>query len=40
MTCVLAAAMEAVMSNGSDDDALPCVPVTDVAIETMSAVGG
>ncbi len=37
---VLTAAMEAVMSNGTDDDALPRVPVTDVVIETMSAVGG
>jgi hypothetical protein len=40
LPCVLAAAMEAVMSNGLDNDALPRVPVTDVAIETMSAVGG
>ncbi len=36
---VLTAATEAVMTNGTDDDALPRVPVTDVAIETMSAVG-
>ncbi len=40
LRCVLAAAMEAVMPIGTDDDALPRVPVTDVAIETMSAVGG
>jgi hypothetical protein len=37
---VLAAATEAVMTNGTDDNALPHVPVTDVAIETMSVVGG
>ena len=37
---VLAVATEAVMTNGTDDDALPHVPVTDIAIETMSAVGG
>ena len=37
---VLAVATEAVMTNGMDDDALPHVPVTDIAIETMSAVGG
>jgi hypothetical protein len=37
---VLAAATEAVMTNSTDDDALPRVPVTDVVIETMSAVGG
>ncbi len=40
LPCILAAATEAVMTNGTDDDALPHVPVTDVAIETMSAVGG
>jgi hypothetical protein len=40
LSCVLAAAMEAVMSNGTDDNALPHDPVTDVAIEMMSAVGG
>ncbi len=37
---VFAAAMEAVMTNGTDDNALPHAPVTDVAIETMRAVGG
>ncbi len=37
---VLAVATEAVMTNGTDDDALPHVLVTDIAIETMSAVGG
>ncbi len=38
--CVFAVATEAVMTNGTNDNALPHVPVTDVAIETMSAVGG
>jgi hypothetical protein len=40
LPCVLAAATEAVMTNSTDDDALPRVPITDAAIETMSAVGG
>ncbi len=40
LPCILATATEAVMTNGTDDDALPRIPVTDVGIETMSAVGG
>ncbi len=32
--------MEAVTTNGTDEDGLPHVLVTDIAIETMSAVGG
>ncbi len=37
---VLAVATEAVTTNGTDDDALPHVLITDIAIEMMSAVGG
>ena len=37
---VLAVATEAVTTNGMNNDALPHVLVTDIAIETMSAVGG
>ncbi len=37
---VVAVAMGAVTTNGMDDDGLPLVLVTDIAIETMSAVGG
>ncbi len=37
---VLAVATGAVTINGTDDDGLPLVLVTDIAIETMSAVGG
>ena len=37
--CVLAVATGVVTVNGTDDDGLPLVLVTDIAIETMSAVG-
>ncbi len=37
---VLAVATVALTANGTDDDGLPLVLVTDIAIETMSAVGG
>ena len=37
---VLEVAMGAVMTYSTDDDGLPLVLVTDIAIETMSAVGG
>ena len=36
---VLAVAMGAVMTYSTDDDGLPLILVTDIAIETMSAVG-
>ena len=36
---VLAVAMGAVTTCSTDDDGLPLVLVTDIAIETMSAVG-
>ncbi len=38
--CVLAATTEAVMTNCTNDDTLPRVPIIDAVIETMSAVGG
>ncbi len=37
---VLAVATGAVTTNGTDDDGLPLVLVTDIVIETMSMVGG